>query len=162
MFQKGNGLDKLRERLLLEESYTIYHLLGTVKLSRKIILRKLYTLSFKSLLWDWLSSSLGAWGYGQNLQPRYARLSVFLTNLSIWLTNVYFPSHTRNRFLKCYLQKWKVSSNFICKLQGGYLMKVSFKTYYIFRKGEGIFFINNFYTLNFEAKFGNHLDLVCV
>ena len=24
------------------------------------------------------------------------------------------------------------------------------------------FFINNFYTLNFEAKFGNHLDLVCV
>ena len=41
-------------------------------------------------------------------------------------------------------------------------MKVSFKTYYIFRKGEGTRIVIDFYTLNFEAKFGNHLDLVCV
>ena len=99
-FCSGYGLDQLRERLLLKESYniqkvTIYWILENFL--EKIIFKNPCALSFKwllryeiLLLWDCLSSSLQVWGFGQdlvnswNFQQRYVWLRLFddLINIS--------------------------------------------------------------------------------
>ena len=143
IFRNGYGLNQLRERLLLKESYTTsYHLLRTGKLPQKIILRKLQALSVQWLLWDCLSSSLrGGGGMVEIWQKVKICSKCSLMTSPTWLINVYIHSHTRKWFFKYYLQKCKVTSNFIFKPQGDFLVKVSLITYYNFRKGKGIFFI---------------------
>ena len=64
--------------------------------------------------------------------------------------------------LNAICKKRKVTSNFILNLQGVFLVKVSFVTYYNIRKQWGIFLTNDFQTANSNAKFGNSLDLVCI
>ena len=115
------------DKLPMKESYNsqqfnIYWILGNFL--EKVILRKLYTLKFKSLLWDF---SLLAWGYGQvmvkslKLQQRYIWPSV------IWWPHQYgWPVCKTEADSKCYLRKRKVTSNFIFKFQGGLLVEVSF------------------------------------
>ena len=73
-------------------------------------------------------SGVGVWSrYGNKLKlAAKIRLTkcIFMTALK-WLINVYIHSHQETYF-KCYLQKWKLTSNFIFKLQSNFLMRVSF------------------------------------
>ena len=74
IFRNNFGLDQLCKQVLLKESCaTIYHLLGTGKLLRKLFPRKLYALSFKWFLWNFyswtpLSPHFKSWRRGLSFQ----------------------------------------------------------------------------------------------
>ena len=121
-------------KLLMKESYNIqqfniHWILGNFL--EKIILRKLYALYFKWLLWDF---NLRPLEYGQfivkswKLQRRY-----------VWPSVIWYPHQHSWSICICNCisetgsksdqQKRKVASNFIFKLQGALLVKFSFITY---------------------------------
>ena len=121
-------------KLLMKESYNteqfnIYWILGNFL--EKIILRKLYALYFKWLLWDF---NLRPLEYGQfivkswKLQQRYVWPGVnWYPHQHSWIICIWICiSETGS---KSDQQKRKVASNFIFKLQGALLVKVSFITY---------------------------------
>ena len=112
IFRNGYGLDQLRERLLLKESYhiqkfTIYWVLRNFV--EKLILTKLYALSFKWLLRDFSvmrmplqePSGVGVWSRHRKklkLGVKICLTKCFLMTSSTWLIHLCIHSHTRNRF----------------------------------------------------------------
>ena len=124
IFRNYYGLDQLGEGLLLKKSCTtIYHSLGTRKLPRKNNSQKNVRFKFQMIVIRLPLKQLlgvGVWSrYGKKLE-----LAAKMTNSDqaffddlINMDNQCIYNHIQKTDFKCYLQKWKVTSNFIFKLQ---------------------------------------------
>ena len=124
IFRNGYGLDQLRERLLLKESYTaIFHLLGTGKLPRKNNSQKIVHFKFQMIVVRLplkQPSGVGVWSRYRKkfeLAAKKTPDKVFFDDLINVDNQCNIYIHIQETDFKCYLQKWKVTSNFISKLQ---------------------------------------------
>ena len=106
-------------------------------------------------------SSVGVWSrYGKKLKlaAKIRLTKCFLITSSTWLNNVYAYIQIQETDFKCYLQKWKVTSNFIfnCQTSWRLLGESFFHNILELQKGRGYFL----WTGTSEAKFGNYLDFI--